>query len=69
MKEARCDQRFLEPVYVAIPSGFLCIQPFTPPPVRQNVTDLFIANYLNDPSGHPLATLVLTQSVAGIQIT
>jgi pilus assembly protein Flp/PilA len=50
-----------------IPSGFLCIQPFTQPLYSQNITYLFTGNYLDTPSGHPLATLVLTQSVAGIE--
>src|SRR5258706_186695 len=52
-----------------IPSGFPCIQPFTPPPHRQNVTYLFIGNYRHDPSGHPLAPFVLTHFVAGIKKT
>ena len=35
----------------------------------KNVTYLFRGNYLDNPSGHPLATFVVTQSVAGIEIT
>src|SRR5258705_3553867 len=50
-----------------IPSRFLCIQPFTPSPHQPIATYLFRGNYVDNPSGHPLATLVLTQSVAGIE--
>lgn len=35
--------------------------------IAQIVTYLFTGNYLDTPSGHPLATLVLTHFVAGIK--
>jgi pilus assembly protein Flp/PilA len=37
--------------------------------IAQIVTYLFTGNYLDTPSGHPLATLVLTHFVAGIKKT
>jgi hypothetical protein len=56
-----CQATLFQSLYTwRIPSGFHCIQAFTQPPHRQNLTYLFIGNYVDNPSGHPLAPLVLT---------
>jgi hypothetical protein len=61
----RMDGIFVRMYTTKTPIKHPRIQPFTPTPPRQNVTYLFIGNYLRGTSGHPLATLVVTQSVAG----